>query len=111
MVIAVNGTTVTVSINGTAAFTYTFAPRLLDGLTVGLNHGLIGVGSNMGRAQFDNVRIQQLPPQLTVDRTQDFGDGTAGGVTGAGAGGRGGRAGGHHTGQAGGRGGGRRARP
>jgi hypothetical protein len=86
MLIAVNGTTVTVSVDGTQEFTYTFAPRMIDGLPVGLNKGLVGMGSNQGRGQYDNVRLQQLMPQFTLDVTQPFTDGTATPFTGPTAG-------------------------
>jgi hypothetical protein len=61
MLVAVNGTTVTVTVNGTTAFTHTFAPRVLDGVAFGLNKGLVGVGSDNARGTFDNVSVQVLP--------------------------------------------------
>jgi len=75
--IAINGTVVTVSINGSQAFSYTFAPRILDGEAVGLNKGLVGIGSDNSRGIFDNVVVQALPPALTLDVTEDFNDGLA----------------------------------
>jgi hypothetical protein len=33
---------------------------------------MVGVGSNNSRGAFDNVRVQVLPPQLTLDVTEDF---------------------------------------
>ena len=73
MLVAVNGTTVTVQVDGTLAFTYTFPARVLnDGSIVGLNKGLVGMGSDNSRGVFDNVAVQKLPPQLTLDQTTDF---------------------------------------
>jgi hypothetical protein len=55
--VAINGTTVTVLIDRRDAFTYTFAPRVLDGETVALNKGMVGVGSDNSRGLFDNVSV------------------------------------------------------
>ena len=83
VLVAVNGSTVTVSVAGKVAFTYTFAARMLNGAAVGLNKGLVGMGSDNSRGVFDNVALQVLPPQLTYDGTEDFGDGQAQQFTGA----------------------------
>ena len=72
MLVAVNGTTVTVQIDGTLAFTYTFAPRILDGEAVGLNKGLVGLGSDNSRGVYDNLVVQKLPPLLTLNAATDF---------------------------------------
>ena len=72
MLVAVNGTTVTVQVDGTLAFTYTFAPRIIDGDPVGLNKGLVGLGSDNSQGVFDNVAVQKLPPQVTLDAISDF---------------------------------------
>jgi hypothetical protein len=86
MLIAVNGTVVTVSLNNRQVFSHTFAPRLLNEETVGLNKGLIGVGSDNARGIFDNLAVQVLPPQITLDLTEDFNDGLAQQFTGLQAG-------------------------
>jgi hypothetical protein len=39
----------------------------MDGVRVGLNKGMVGMGSNNARGSFDNVRVQILPPQVTYD--------------------------------------------
>ncbi|WP_353083073.1 calcium-binding protein [Tessaracoccus lapidicaptus] len=75
MLVAVNGTTVTVLLGGAFAFTHTFAPRIIDGVAVGLNKGFVGVGSNQARGKFDNVSVAVLPPQITLDVTESFDDG------------------------------------
>ena len=77
MLVAVNGTTVTVSLDGKAAFTHTFAPRIIDGVAVGLNKGFVGVGSDRARGTFDNISVQVLPQAITLDATEEF-DGGAG---------------------------------
>ena len=75
MLVAVNGTTVTVLLDGVAAFTHTFAPRMVDGEAVGLNKGFVGVGSDRARGKFDNISVQVLPPTITLDATETFADG------------------------------------
>ena len=77
ILIAVNGTTVTVLVDNKRAFTHTFAPRVIDGETYALNKGLIGVGSDNSRGYFDNITLQVLPPTVTLDATEDFTDGLA----------------------------------
>ena len=72
MLVAVNGTTVTVLLDGQAAFTHTFAPRIIDGVAVGLNKGLVGVGSDRSRGVFDNISVQVIPPAITLDVTETF---------------------------------------
>jgi hypothetical protein len=82
--VAVNGTTVTVSVNGTQAFTYTFGARMINGEAFGLNKGMIGVGSQQSKGSFDNVYVQVLPPQITLDQTEGF-DSSAGSLKGPGS--------------------------
>ncbi|HMC71695.1 MAG TPA: Calx-beta domain-containing protein, partial [Mycobacteriales bacterium] len=73
MLVAVNGTTVTLTVDGTKALTYTFPIRVLsDGSKVGLNKGMVGMGSNNARGSFDNVSVQILPPQVTLDQSSDL---------------------------------------
>ena len=42
-------------VNGKAALTHTFAPRMIDGVAYGLNKGMVGMGSDSSRGHFDNV--------------------------------------------------------
>jgi hypothetical protein len=76
MLVAINGTTVTL-VNGAQAFTSTFPARVIAGVAVGLNKGLVGMGSDNSRGIFDNVVVQALPPQITLDETETFDDGVA----------------------------------
>jgi hypothetical protein len=77
ILVAVNGTTVMVTLNGRNYFTYSFGPRMIDGEAYGLNKGLLGFGSDNSRGMFDNVQLRVLPPNLTLDRTEDFAGGVA----------------------------------
>jgi hypothetical protein len=76
LLVAINGTNVTVLLGNTEYFSHTFEPRVIDGVTYGLNKGLIGFGSNNSRGTFDNIGLQVLPPILTLDRREDFEDAT-----------------------------------
>jgi hypothetical protein len=67
MLLAVNGTHVTLLIDNKSVFTHIFAPRIIDGEAAGLNRGMIGVGSDRARGVFDNVKAQILPPEITLD--------------------------------------------
>jgi hypothetical protein len=77
LLIAVNGTNVTVVIDNKTAFNWNFQPRVIDGVAYGLNKGMVGIGSDNARGVFDNVAVQVLPPKLTLDSLEDFGDGVA----------------------------------
>jgi hypothetical protein len=77
MLVAVNGTTVTLLVDNKTVFTHTFQPRVIDGYVYGLNYGYVGVGSDNSRGNFDNIRVQILPPQITFDNTENFSDGRA----------------------------------
>ena len=62
-------------------FTHTYQPRIIDGYAFGSQLGHGGVGSDNARGAFDNIRVQVLPPQITLDRLEDFSDGVANGLT------------------------------
>jgi Ca2+-binding RTX toxin-like protein len=73
MLVAVNGTTVTVLADNKEFFSHTFAPRVDDdGWVYGLNSGMVGFGSDNSRGVYDNIAVQILPPATTLDETEDF---------------------------------------
>ncbi len=72
LLVTVNGTTATLLVDNQSVFTYTYAPRYLDGVAYGLNKGMVGMGSDNARGSYDNVRVQVLPPQVTYDGSTDF---------------------------------------
>src|SRR6185503_2036413 len=76
LLIQVNGTNVIVNA-GNRSFSYLFGPRVVEGENQGLNKGLLGFGSDQSRGTLDNIRIQVVPPQITLDTTEDFTDGAA----------------------------------
>ena len=74
--VAVNGTYVTVVL-GNKSFSYTFPNRVVDGVSHGLNQGLIGFGSDNSRGSLDNIVAQILPPTWTLESDETFDDGVA----------------------------------
>jgi Ca2+-binding RTX toxin-like protein len=77
MTLVVNGLTAMLIVDNQSVFAQTYAPRVVDGYTYGLNYGFIGFGSDNSRGSYDNIVVQVLPPNLTYDRTEDFDDGIA----------------------------------
>ena len=70
--VVVNGLVVTVTIDGKNAFSYTFAPRMLNGKQVALNKGLVGFGSDKAKGWFDNIALTVISPEITIDRADYF---------------------------------------
>jgi len=71
--VAVNGNNVTVAVAGVNWFTYDYAPRLdALGEPIPLNRGMVGVGMNGSSGRLDNFTVQILPPDWTLDETDDF---------------------------------------
>ncbi|GGO80245.1 hypothetical protein GCM10011348_16530 [Marinobacterium nitratireducens] len=73
VLIAVNGTNVTLIIEGVNWFSYTFEP-LLDqyGNPIPLNKGYVGVGMDGGSGTVDNFKVQILPPEITLEVEDSF---------------------------------------
>jgi len=74
ILVAVNGTNVTLLADNKTVFSYTFAPRVIDGWVYGINAGMIGFGSDNSRGVFDNIAVQVLPPKITFEGTEVFPD-------------------------------------
>jgi hypothetical protein len=72
VLVAINGVTATMVVDNNQVFSHAFAPRVVDGYAYGLNNGFVGVGSDNSRGTFDNVTVQVLPPQITLERTDNF---------------------------------------
>jgi len=77
LLLAVNGTTATLVMDGKNIFSSTFAPRVVDGASYNLNTGMIGVGSRSSVGIFDNVTVQRVAPETTYTSTEDFTDDAA----------------------------------
>lgn len=73
ILLAVNGTNTTIVVNNRDVLTWTFAPRVdVYGLLHNINEGMVGLGADNGRAAIDNVRLQVIPPAITLTATDDF---------------------------------------
>lgn len=81
LLVAVNGTTVTLVVNNQKALSHSFDARVIDGFSYGLNSGLIAVGTNNAVSRFDNLAVQKLPPDITYESVEDFSDGIADGFS------------------------------
>jgi hypothetical protein len=77
VLVAVNGLNATLLVDNSLVFSHTYAPRVVDGWSYGLNWGMVGFGSDNSRGSIDNVRVQVLPPRLTFQSAEDFQDGAA----------------------------------
>jgi Ca2+-binding RTX toxin-like protein len=78
LLLAVNGTTVTLLVNNSDFMTHTFEARVdEDGFSYGLNSGLVGIGANNSKASIDNVKVQVLPKDVMPVRHSDFESGLA----------------------------------
>jgi hypothetical protein len=76
IMLVVNGLTATMIVDGKTTLSKTYQPRVVDGYSYGLNWGLVGVGSNRARGQFDNISVQVIAPEATVVKTDTFTQGT-----------------------------------
>ncbi|MCF8038750.1 MAG: hypothetical protein K9K79_05480, partial [Desulfohalobiaceae bacterium] len=71
--VAVNGNNVTVAVAGVNWFTYDYTPRYdAMGDPIPLNGGMVGVGMDGSSGRMDNFTVQVLPPEWTLDQTDDF---------------------------------------
>ncbi|MGD8331142.1 MAG: calcium-binding protein, partial [Acidobacteriota bacterium] len=78
VLLAINGVTATLVVDNKDVFTHVFDPRVdTDGFQYALNNGLVGIGAYNSMARIDNVKVQILPPEYTLDETEDFSDGVA----------------------------------
>jgi hypothetical protein len=79
VLLAINGLTATLLLDGSQAFSHAFAPRIdPDGFSYGLNSGMVGIGAENSFARIDNVVVQVLRPETTFEHEDDFRDGLAG---------------------------------
>ncbi len=76
VLLSVLGTTVTLVIDNSEVFSHVFAPRVIDGFSYSINAGMIGIGAHEARARIDNVAAQVLPPEITLETTDEFSGGS-----------------------------------
>jgi len=77
ILVAINGTTVTVLADNREYFSHTFEPRVVDGWVYGLSSGMVGFGSDNSRGVYDNIAVLVLPPEITFEGTEEFPDSDA----------------------------------
>jgi len=78
VLLALNGTVATLVIDGSEVFSHVYAPRVdAYGVRHGLNAGFVGLGAENSKARIDNVFVQVLPPEITLQETETFSDGVA----------------------------------
>ena len=66
----------TLVVDNSELFTHVFDPRVdSSGSSYGLNAGMVGIGAANSKARIDNVKIQVLPPEITIEDVEDFSDG------------------------------------
>jgi Ca2+-binding RTX toxin-like protein len=71
--LALNGSTATLVVENRVTLTYTFPIRVdEDGFEYFLNEGMVGIGANNAKGQIDNVVVQRIAPETTLERTVEF---------------------------------------
>ena len=74
LLLSINGLAATLVVNNNELFSHTFEARVDGGVTYGLNAGFIGIGADNSTARIDNVVVQILPPEVTLEVIEDFSD-------------------------------------
>ena len=73
LLLALNGSTVTLVVENKTTLTYTFPTRVdTDGFEYFLNQGMVGIGANNAKGQIDNVIVQRIAPETTLEQTVEF---------------------------------------
>ncbi len=73
LLLALNGTTVTLVVQNKIVLTLTFTARVdAEGFVYFLNQGMVGLGANNAKAQIDNVVVQRIAPETTLEQTVTF---------------------------------------
>ena len=72
MRLAINGVTATLVVDNDDVFSHVYDPRIIEGVSVGLNTGLVGIGANNSKGQIDNMTVQVLPPDFTIEQDEDL---------------------------------------
>ena len=69
---AINGVTATLVVDNDDVFSHVYDPRIIEDVSVGLNTGLVGIGANNSKGQIDNMTVQVLPPDFTIEQDEDL---------------------------------------
>ena len=66
LLLALNGTGMTIVVNNKLTLNYAFAPRVdVYGISHNLRDGMVGLGADNAKASIDNVSLRVLPPSIT----------------------------------------------
>ena len=74
MLLSLHGVNATLLVDNEHVLTYAYQPRVVDGISFGLNTGMVGIGANNSIGRIDNVAVQILPPEITFEGTEEFPD-------------------------------------
>src|SRR5262249_20637307 len=76
---SVNGTAATIIVDNNQYWTasYTYAPHVVNGVNIGLNYGIVGLGANNSTSSFSDVTVQTVMPASTFTYNETFTGGTA----------------------------------
>jgi hypothetical protein len=69
---AINGTTVTVVVNNQWSISQAYAAHVIQGVSIGLNYGIVGFGANNSISSFNNLVVQVPSPATTYTYSQSF---------------------------------------
>ncbi len=76
LLLSINGSVATLVVDNTEVFTHVFETRTdVYGVVHGLNGGMVGLGADNSTARIDNLRVQVLQPETTLEATETFANG------------------------------------
>jgi len=77
LLLSINGLVATLVVDGSELFTHVYETRIDEyGVSWGLNGGMVGLGANNSTARIDNLKVQILPPEMTLQEMETFDDGS-----------------------------------
>jgi len=74
MLLSLHGVNATLVVDNQSVLQFTYEPRVVDGVSFGLNTGMVGIGARNSIARIDNVSAQILFPEVTFEGTEGFPD-------------------------------------
>jgi Ca2+-binding RTX toxin-like protein len=78
MLLSLHGNNATLLVDNSHVLQHTFAPRIVDGVAMGLSSGMVGIGADNSSGAIDNVTVQVLPRKVTLEETETFDDPASG---------------------------------
>ena len=79
LLLSVNGTAAILIVNNNPNWTvsYTYAAHVVNGVNIGLDYGIVGLGANNAISSFSSVAVQTVMPTTTFTYNETFTGGTA----------------------------------